>query len=315
VRVEDWALATPAEMAPLITAEVQAWRSDLDWDVEREWREVEIARAAGRLSGLVARNESGHIVGWTFFLLHHGALQIAALSSLDILVTRRLIGGILASPVAAEATVVAASLRCSAVGLAKALSEADFGVADYGYWVATPLVAITRVPGLRPWRLEDLLPTIDLCSRAYGQIAEVRAFAPLGTDTEWTGYVTELVHSGGCGRLIDDASFVVEDEDGAPQAFVLTTRISATVAHIAQVVVEPADRRQGLATSLVHAAMSSVAAAGFRRVTLFVSDSNDRAARIYRRLGFKPAAKFIVASTAGTVATRTLVHHAQQPST
>src|SRR5262249_35299309 len=80
VRVEDWSQATADEMAPFIAAEIHAWRADLEWDVEREWRQVEIARAAGRLPGLVARDENGTITGWTFFLLHHDALQIATLS-------------------------------------------------------------------------------------------------------------------------------------------------------------------------------------------------------------------------------------------
>ncbi len=56
--------------------------------------------------------------------------------------------------------------------------------------------------------------------------------------------------------------------------------------HINTLAVEPAARRQGLATRLLLFVFAEAVAAGVRRATLEVRRSNDAALRLYERLGF-----------------------------
>ncbi|MPV36966.1 GNAT family N-acetyltransferase [Georgenia subflava] len=51
--------------------------------------------------------------------------------------------------------------------------------------------------------------------------------------------------------------------------------------------VDPAARGSGAAPGLVVAVRSAAAAEGARSLTLFVADGNDRARRLYERLGFR----------------------------
>lgn len=56
--------------------------------------------------------------------------------------------------------------------------------------------------------------------------------------------------------------------------------------HINTIAVDPAHRRQGLATRLLHAVLADGAAQGAVHATLEVRRSNDAACRLYQRLGF-----------------------------
>ena len=60
-------------------------------------------------------------------------------------------------------------------------------------------------------------------------------------------------------------------------------------AHLARVVVRPDARGRGLGKALIEAVLARAAAAGFRRVTLYVYNDNVEATRLYARLGFRRA--------------------------
>lgn len=61
--------------------------------------------------------------------------------------------------------------------------------------------------------------------------------------------------------------------------------------HINTVAVDPALRRQGLASHLMQHVLADAAAAGASRATLEVRESNVAAMKLYRRLGFKVAGR------------------------
>ena len=61
--------------------------------------------------------------------------------------------------------------------------------------------------------------------------------------------------------------------------------------HINTLAVDPARRRQGLATFLLRAVMAEAALEGARRATLEVRESNRAALELYGRLGFTVSAR------------------------
>jgi ribosomal protein S18 acetylase RimI-like enzyme len=297
VRLEDWRDSPPQDVAVLLQRETQAWAADLDWDVREAWRPVEPARAAGRLPGFIARAAGGGICGWTCFLLHKGALQVAMFVADAPDVTAALVDAILGSVEAAGAAIGTVCVRDGAPGLAEALGSRGFDVCAYGYrsapvahWVAHPLPVSS-------WRPADLDRMADLCRRAYRDAPGVRAFAPLDTPEEWREYVGGLAIGLGCGRLMADASFTVRREGSDRfDAAILTTNLGPGTAHIAQLVVDPDARGRGVAAALVAAVMDAVLPLGFRQVTLLVAEDNDPAVRIYDRFEFQERASFVVAA-------------------
>ena len=81
VWIEPWRHVTAAEMARVYRAEQARLVAALDWDTTATWSALEHARVAGAVSGLVARDGSGAIAGWTFFVERADELQIGAFTA------------------------------------------------------------------------------------------------------------------------------------------------------------------------------------------------------------------------------------------
>jgi len=90
--------------------------------------------------------------------------------------------------------------------------------------------------------------------------------------------------AGRWGAFCPEGSRAVE-VDGRLVAAVLSTR-RPEGALIADVVVDPALQGKGLGGAVLSAAVADLLGAGIRPVTLNVTEGNDRAARLYERLGF-----------------------------
>jgi len=83
---------------------------------------------------------------------------------------------------------------------------------------------------------------------------------------------------------------MLRDAAGAVVAFCVCWVIFDEL-HINTLAVKPADRRVGLATTLLREVMAEAAAAGAKNATLEVRASNTAALGLYTRLGFHVAAK------------------------
>jgi ribosomal protein S18 acetylase RimI-like enzyme len=158
----------------------------------------------------------------------------------------------------------------------------------------------TRAPGgadgLRPWSEADLPATARLLARAYAGTAGARVFAPAGRLDEWAAYVAQIARTPACGRLSPDESLMaVGDDPDRPDGLILATRLSAATIHVAQVAVDPARRRRGLARWLVEQSAARARRAGCRRQTLLVAASNAPARALYAELGFVERASFLFA--------------------
>lgn len=87
------------------------------------------------------------------------------------------------------------------------------------------------------------------------------------------------------GQWIPSASFGVDDGQQLAGA-TLVNRMNGIL--ISEVMVAPAHRRRGLASHLLHASLSALRKAGEPAPRLVVTLRNQRAYRLYRRLGFVP---------------------------
>lgn len=312
VTCEDWRTCAPGEAGALIEREASAWRHELDWDVRHSWRVIEPARAAGALPGFVARDAQGRIAGWTWFLVNHGCLQVAALVAADRRVVRALVDAIMFSPEAQAIQSSVWSVRGTPSGLGEALGAYGLAVAPYLYQVA-PLTLTdgeAATPPGRLWQPRDLDRAISLCARAYATDRDVRPFAPHGTAAEWREYLDGLIGTDGCGTFQPSASFVIDgpgnaaferrlppNESQTLVAGIICSLIDRDVAHISQIVVDPDVQGRGFGKGLVRAAMRAAATLGARRMTLLVAADNAPARALYSQVGFTDHATFLVASS------------------
>jgi ribosomal protein S18 acetylase RimI-like enzyme len=296
VRCDDWRGLSARDVVPLLDAEARCWRDRLGWDVTGSWRAIEPARAAGRLPGFVARDATGRPAGWTFFLEHHGSLQVAALVGDTPDAVDALVDAILSSDVASRTSACVWCVRAAAPGLAAALGACGADVTRYLYLSAPARRGVVaRLPESRAWRDGDEPHVAALFARAYGAAGGLRAFAPNDTREEWRDYVHSLRHSPGCGRFLPEASLIAAGDDAAVAAATVVTAVAPETAHLAQIVVDPAVQRQGWGQRLAGHALRSAGALGYARFTLLVAEDNAAARALYGRLGFVEQEAFVVA--------------------
>jgi len=302
---DDWRNAPAAETCALLEAEGRLWRRDLGWDVRRSWRVIEPARASGALPGFIARDGRDRVLGWTWFLQHRGAMQVAALVAEERDVVEALVENVLASEQARTSSAHVWSVRGTPPSLAETLSASGLRVEPYLYLTADltagkgPKVQVSegaRVR-IREWRAPDQAVAARLLADAYRSADHVRAFAPDGSDESWLAYVRALVQTDGCGTLLPSATLMAESDGPAGAAVTTVIDRERGVAHLAQIAVSPRARGQGLARTLLRRAMNECAHAGLSSMTLLVAEGNSSARHLYDTHGFQRTATFTIAAT------------------
>ncbi len=302
---EDWRDLSAPAMALLYEQERERWQQALAWDPAPSLAELERARLAGEVPGFVARRGQ-HLVGWTFFVLHGSTLQIGALNGTSAGIVRLLLERVLATPEADMAKRLSCFVFPGSTALTSALVRRRFELRPQQY--LTRLLAAgewrrelpatgawtpagTRV---RSWTETDAADCVRLLARAYEHQAGAECFAPGGRIDEWAQYFGQLVNTPGCGTFAPASSFVIQARTApAPIGIVMTSAVSKTTAHIAQVAIDPAWRGQGLGRLLVQAASAAALDAGFARISLLVDGANTPARRLYESLEFLPGPKFL----------------------
>lgn len=288
----DWRTASAEALDRFYEAERTVWEQQLEWDTRDSWREVEAARRAGRLPGVVLTGEGGHVRGFGYCLVDGGLAQLGPLVTDGPDGTPVLAGAVL--DVARRAGASRASYFGLDTGpaLGQALAAAGFEARPYVY-LARPLAPGSPGDdgGFSAWTSGDQAPAARLLQASYGR--EGRFFAADGRLEQWHRYVGNLVAFAGCGRFEARATRVARAADSLA-GLALVTTIRPGVAHLAQLAVHPDARRSGLGARLLDQAMASAAAAGCRTMTLLV-EADSPATRLYTSRGFSRRAGFLAA--------------------
>jgi ribosomal protein S18 acetylase RimI-like enzyme len=289
----DWRELAAPTVAALLDAERRWWRTHVDWDLTPALVEIEPARQAGRLPGLVVLDEGRRPVAWAFFTGEGDLVQVGALHASEARAGRLLASAVVEAADAVGASVITGLVRPGVAGVAEAFADAGFALEPYGYFTVSTRDSRSFARDVHLFTAADRDGVPDLLARAYAGSTEARPFAPRGTEAEWGRYTAQILDTPGCGRFQARASVVVGSRrlDGAA----LVTAIGETTAHLAQVAVDPAARRRGLGRRLVESAAAAARARGFTRLTLFVAAANARAMGLYEQLGFRASASFLAA--------------------
>jgi ribosomal protein S18 acetylase RimI-like enzyme len=303
----NWHLLAPSVVEPLLHEEIAAWRGELHWDIRKSWQVIEPARRAGRLPGIVVTDGADRSEGWTCFFADRRTLQVMALVAASSESTVELVDALLAAAGTEATDTITFFVRAAAPGLEACLRERDFEVARYRYLVKEKTSGVffscTRKKDSRGLFTPEPLGsgTISdqaaaLLERAYATSPELRAFAPDGTPTEWREYVANLLGTTDCGTFLPEASFLLPGaQPGCLGGVVITTQLDDETAHIAQLAVDPFERRRGLGRQLLEAALTAASDRGLVRTTLLVSAANVRALSLYEAEGFSDRAVFLAA--------------------
>ena len=292
--VVDWRDVAGDVVGSLLLAERDRTLEQIGWDLARSFSVVEAARQHGELPGLILLDRRGEASGWVFFVLANRMLQIGGLHAPTAGGVRGLLQAALQSPEAGMAHGVSCFLRATSPSLSSALLRLGFDLHRYDYLDA-PLSGAWQAatPAGRPLTLGDAPHLVRLLARGYAGEPAGRALVPTGRMDEWAGYVGQLLTGPAAGLWRPDLSLAQWAPDGTMAAALVVTEVADRVAHVAQLVVDPAHRRRGVARALLAAGGAAAAAHGGGQLTLLVSQANDAALSLYRSMGFGPRAAFV----------------------
>jgi len=106
-------------------------------------------------------------------------------------------------------------------------------------------------------------------------------------------FLHNIVRFPGCGIFESDHSWVLRDRTtGVLTAMVLCSRVAEDVAHITQLCVRTNSRGHQYGRKLLLHCMSHLSAAGFRALTLTVTEGNQQAVKLYEGVGFSTRHRF-----------------------
>lgn len=105
--------------------------------------------------------------------------------------------------------------------------------------------------------------------------------------------IESIVRQRGCGDYLDDASTVAIHRSTGRLAGILgLTVVRSGTAHIPQIAVATPFQGLGLGTAMLQSSFQKLREAGFLEVSLTVTSLNNRAVRLYERLGFRTFREF-----------------------
>ena len=141
---------------------------------------------------------------------------------------------------------------------------------------------------LRGWREPDFAPAGRLISNAYRGHLDSVINDQYRTTAGSLRFLHNIVRFPGCGQFDPSTSLVLAHrESDELAAVVLCSRVSQDTGHVTQLCVEPALRRLGLGRMLLLRCMEALSAQGLEYISLTVTEENEDAQIVYRKLGFK----------------------------
>jgi ribosomal protein S18 acetylase RimI-like enzyme len=312
MQIVDLRQLTSRQLEPLLAEEAQQWRQELHWDYRASIDLIKKFVDARSLTGS-AILEDGEPVGYAFYVLEEhkglvGGLFVSPrypqqeLSQRLLADTLTTLGGI------PKLDRVEAQLIPFGYTLDPVLSE-------YGFRLFTRQFMLAAVPHTNG-PVQDVIPGpiregpgtglilerwdhryFESCARliqlAYANHVDGEINDQYRSESGALRFLKNIIILPGCGQFQADASFVLrQPHAGHLAGVVLNSCVSAGVGHTTQICAMPGFQGHGLGRRLMEASLEALRFRHYTSVSLTVTSGNERAVRLYERLGFKTIKKF-----------------------
>jgi len=146
---------------------------------------------------------------------------------------------------------------------------------------------------IRPWSEQQYQSAAALITAAYRGHVDSEINDQYRTLTGSLRFLNNIVRFPGCGTFDPQASFVVlEGRTRTLVGLILCSLVRPDVGHITQVCVLPEYRSAGLGEAMLAASTRNLRGRGFHSISLTVTEANDRAIALYKRIGFESTRVF-----------------------
>jgi ribosomal protein S18 acetylase RimI-like enzyme len=146
---------------------------------------------------------------------------------------------------------------------------------------------------IRPWSEQEYQSAAALITAAYRGHVDSEINDQYRSLSGSLRFLNNIVRFPGCGTFDPRASFLVfQRRSRTLIGLILCSQVRADVGHITQVCVLPEYRSAGLGEAMLAASTRNLRERGFRFISLTVTEANDRAIALYKRIGFETARVF-----------------------
>jgi ribosomal protein S18 acetylase RimI-like enzyme len=146
---------------------------------------------------------------------------------------------------------------------------------------------------IRGWSEQEYQAAAALITAAYRGHVDAEINDQYRTLTGSLRFLNNIVRFPGCGIFDPQASFVVVDRRTRMLiGLILCSLVRPDVGHITQVCVLPEYRSAGLGEAMLAASTRNLRGRGFHFISLTVTEANDRAIALYKRIGFESTRVF-----------------------
>lgn len=308
VEILDLRHFASGDLRPLLDEEVEAWGSLLSWDY-RSSAEMILRYVDAKILPGYAAVERGNIVGYSFFV-YEGSKGV--------------VGDLFVSPRRGDAHQIESQMaehvietlqqspgihRVEAQLLTHSAGDLSSSFSSSGFQRYRRLFLSLRLQGsdapriptipvpqdiqIRRWMEQDYQPAAGVITAAYRAHIDSEINDQYRTHAGSVRFLNNIVRFPGCGVFDADSSFsAIHRPTNSLVGLILCSRVKDDVGHVTQVCLLPEHRRQGIGESLIACTANSLRSRHFSQLSLTVTEMNERAVYLYKRLGFGETSVF-----------------------
>jgi len=296
-----------ADLRPLLEEEIAVWGQLLSWDYTTSAEMILRYMDAKILPGYAAI-ERGSIFGYSFFVYEQSKGVIGDLFVREGArtpdrheVEQRLLTHVIETLQQSPGIhrVEAQLLSHNAGDVARSFVQQGFSRHPrvfMNFEIAKHRQAEIAMPGqfeMRPWSEQDYQPAAAVITAAYRGHVDSEINDQYRTLAGSIRFLNNIVRFPGCGAFDPQASFVVfQRRTHTLVGLILCSQVRPDVGHITQVCVLPEHRSAGLGEAMLAASTKNLRGRGFNFISLTVTEANDRAIALYKRIGFESSRVF-----------------------
>ena len=297
-----------ADLRPLLEEEVYMWGRLLSWDYTTSAEMILRYMDAKILPGYAAI-ERGSIFGYSFFVYEQNKGVIGDLFVRDggrgydrHEVEERLLTHVIETLQQSPGIhrVEAQLLAHNTGEVARPFLQQGFSRHprvfmnfDIGRHPQAALPTLAPQFEIRPWSEQEYQSAAALITAAYRGHVDSEINDQYRTLAGSLRFLNNIVRFPGCGAFDPQASFLVfQRRTRTLIGLILCSRVRPDVGHITQVCVLPEYRSAGLGEAMLAASTKNLRGRGFHFISLTVTEANDRAIALYKRIGFESTRVF-----------------------
>jgi ribosomal protein S18 acetylase RimI-like enzyme len=295
------------QLRPLLEDEARVWNARLRWNYQSSIELLLQYLDSRILPGFVALDR-GRICGFTFCVYEgHKAVigdvyAVAPTSEQKLLITERLLEHLLDLLVHTPGVerVESQMLLYDSGVIDRVFLNAGFTLFPRLFMEYDRALEVRQSPldvpeslELAAWTAACYQPAAELIHAAYAGHIDASINDQYRTLHGSLRFLHNIVRFPGCGVFEPGSSWVLREKGtGALAGVLLCSRVSPEVAHVTQICIAPAYRRQGLGRMLMEHFTAHLADGRFKAITLTVTEANEQAVVLYESLGFTVRHRF-----------------------